>query len=96
MDWLVAWILFSGSRQHRVLIETPEQREERIRRESESVARMLSAGGKFLGSGLGMVFMAGFFWTCFPVFLDIITGGNRCSDLDATSLHALLKVLLRC
>ncbi len=96
MDWLLAWALFSGSRQRSVLIETPEQREERLQREAESLARMMHAGGRFLRSGLGMLLMFGFLWAWMPFLLDVITQGNRCVGFDETPLQVIMKFISRC
>jgi hypothetical protein len=96
VDWLILWLLFGGRRDRYVLVETPEQREERRQREAEALARMATRIGKFLGSGLGMIMVGLFLLTTFPMALDVLTGGNRCGAYEDKTLAAFIKFIARC
>jgi hypothetical protein len=96
MDWIILWLLFGGRRDRYVLVETPEQREERRHREAEAFARRATRIGKFLGSGLGMIMVGLFLWTTFPMVLDVLTGGNRCGSYADETLPAFIKFIARC
>jgi hypothetical protein len=47
MDWLILWLLFGGRRDRYILVETPEQREERRQREAEALPGWLRASESF-------------------------------------------------
>jgi hypothetical protein len=96
MDWLLLFWIFGGSRRH-VLVETPEQREQRQRREAEAWARLVTGAGKFLTSGVGMIIVLALLWAAHSLVLDIVTEGNVCSPpSDPTSLSGLIRLLARC